>query len=420
MNRRDVLAAGGVAALLLNSNRDFNLASVAQAETIPLPRPGTDGFLSAAAFGAVGDGIADDTDALQGALDAALNSSPSTFLYIPPGRYIVTRTLRVEYTKEHSGNVVHPHGILARGASLQSRISTGEDVLSITSMATARFLLIEGLSIRGSRSERHGLSLDCNREGAYLYNLCLRDVTVENCGGNGFQMIGNIFEGQIFNSYFRDNAGSGAIMGHGDAGGVLSALHIFGCVFGGNGVHGAALVNTANDVSFHGCYFLENGRFGMSSGNGCALLTHCGFENNHMNAGSKAAGDAGLNVSNYATLIGCTGHSIHNQTHLVKSFVIGNLTMIGCMSSGSRLATVQSDGRGRVTMIGCRGEVDQAGTFLSPDTGRSAFGAPFGERWDSPNPIRLGDYRLWVDDGGKLRMKKGNPASDQDGQPVGN
>lgn len=414
MNRRDMLAAGGVAALLLSSNREFT-----RAEAVPLPRfPGT-GFLSAANFGAVGDGIADDTDALQNALDAALNNAPSSCLHIPPGRYVVTRTLRVDYTKTGSGNVVHPHGILARGATLQSRISNGDDVLRITSMATARFLLIEGLSVRGNRAEGHGLSLDCNREGAYLYNLCLRDVAVENCGGNGLHMVGNIFEGQIFNSYFRDNAGSGAVMGHGDAGGVLSAFHIFGCVFGGNQVHGAALVNTANDVSFHGCYFLENGRFGMSAGNGCPLLTHCGFENNHMSAGSKAAGDAGLNVSNFATLIGCTGHSIRNQTHLAKSFVIGNLTMIGCMSSGSRLATVQSDGRGRVTMIGCRGEVDHAGKFLSLDTGKSTFGAGFGERWDSPNPIRLGDYRLWVDDNGRLRMKKGEPASDQDGQSVG-
>jgi hypothetical protein len=405
MNRRDLFTGGGAAALLLNS------AGAAAA------MPASTGFLSAADFGATGDGVTDDTGALQTALDAALNRREPTFLHIPPGRYRVSRTLRVDYGPQTTGNVVHPHGILAHGAALVSAIADGSDILRFTSHATARFLLIEGLSIRGNRGEGNGLTVDCNREGAYLYNICLRDIVIENCGGNGLQMAGNVFEGQIFNTYLRDNRRSGAIMGHGDAGGVLSAIHVFGSVFGGNGDHGAVLANTANDVSFHGCYFLENGRFGLAAANGCPLLSHCGFENNHMSAGSREAGDAGANLPNFGTLIGCTSHSIHYQTHLVKSFVIGNLTMIGCMASGSRLATLTSDGRGRAALIGCRGAVDRGGDFLSFDTGGA--GAAFGERWDSSNLVQIGAYRLWVDGAGKLRMKKGMPASEADGAPVG-
>lgn len=39
--------------------------------------------------------------------------------------------------------------------------------------------------------------------------------------------------------------------------------------------------------------------------------------------------------------------------------------------------------------------------------------------WDK-NLIRLGDYRLWVDSYGKLRIKRGRPLSDTDGTAVGN
>ena len=34
-------------------------------------------------------------------------------------------------------------------------------------------------------------------------------------------------------------------------------------------------------------------------------------------------------------------------------------------------------------------------------------------------PLRLGNYRIWVDGNGKLRIKNGNPTSDGDGTVVG-
>lgn len=409
MNRRNLFAAGGAAALLLNS------CSPLDATPAPIPPEGA-GMLSAAAFGATGDGATDDTEALQRAFDAALNAPHPTFLHIPPGRYIVSRTLHIQYDTHTTGNVVHPHGIRAHGASLISRISDGSDVVRFTSGSVARFLLIEGLSVRGSRNDRHGIVLDCNRESAYLYNFCLRDVIVENCGGDGLHMTGNIFEGQVFNGYFRDNGGHGAYMGHGKNGGVLSAIHVFGSIFGGNGAHGAVLANHSNDVGFHGCYFLENARFGLSAENGCGLLSHCGFENNQMSAGSRAAGGAGVNISNFGTLIGCTSHSNRFQTHLARSFVVGNLTMIGCRASGTALAMLESDGRGLTTLIGCDGRVDRKGRFRHITAGAPAT---FGESWDSDDLMRLGGYRLWIDGEGRLRIKNGTPTADNDGQPVG-
>ena len=54
------------------------------------------------AFGAVGDGVADDTEAIQAAIDAALESTWSgqySGVYFPPGVYLVTDTLHVPWAE---------------------------------------------------------------------------------------------------------------------------------------------------------------------------------------------------------------------------------------------------------------------------------------------------------------------------------
>jgi hypothetical protein len=308
---------------------------------------------------------------------------------------------------------------------LLSQIDDGSDVMQIESHATARFLLIDGLTVQGRGREGNGLTLNVDRERSYIYNFCLRDFVAQGCGGDGLRMIGNIFEGQIFNSYFRDNKGHGARMGHGPNGGVLSAIHMFGCVFGGNGRHGATLVDKACDVAFHGCYFLENGKFGVSAPNGCTLLSNCGFENNHMSADSFKNGDAGVRLQVFGTLIGCTAYSIHKQTHLVRAFITNQITLIGCTAAGdgdargAKLAKLQSNRRGTATIIGCQGGVETVGAFDAAQFGDNRAGARFGGNWNSASLMRLGDYALWIDRQGRLRIKQGEPLSDGDGRQVG-
>ncbi|MPY69671.1 MAG: hypothetical protein GEU92_06265 [Alphaproteobacteria bacterium] len=380
---------------------------------------------SAAEFGAVGDGRTDDTDALQAALDAVVAGSNPGILTIPPGIYRVSRTLRIDLDRKRIGTITRFAGISAYGAQIRSSIRDGSDVLSIDSRTVARFLLIEGLEIRGRGAEGAGLALHCDGRGHYIYNSSIRDVMVEGCGGDGCRMVGNIFESQIFNAYFRDNGGNGMTMGHAKGGGILSAIHVFGCVFGGNKGHGAILIRKANDVSFHGCYFLLNGSFGLVAGNGCTLLSHCGFENNHQGKKSAATGNAGLSINVFGTLIGCTAYSIFKQKHLVRGYITNHLVMIGCTAAGDRqakgatLARLRGKDSAKITVIGCRGAIEDAGGPEPLEIGQTGFGARFGAGWNSPNQVRLGDYRLWVDGNGDLRMKQGAPNDDTDGRKIG-
>lgn len=420
MNRRELFVAGTSALIAA-------MPATAQARELPDRNTRT---LSVIDFGAVGDGETDDTSALQAALDATFRTDDKgnnggRLLLIPPGAYVVRRSLKVSLKKRARNQPTQQTAIRGHGAILLSQINDGSDVLEIESHATARFLLIDGLTVQGRGHEGNGLTLDVDREQSYLYNFCLRDFVVQGCGGDGLRMIGNIFEGQIFNSYFRDNKGHGVQMGHGPSGGVLSAIHVFGCVFGGNGKHGATLVNKACDVAFHGCYFLENGKCGVSAPNGCTLLSNCGFENNHMSAQDFESGDAGVGLQVFGTLIGCTAYSIHKQTHLVRAFITNQITLIGCTAAGdgdakgAKLAKLQSNKHGTATIIGCQGGVDSVGALDPTQLGKADTGARFGAHWKSASLVHLGDYAIWVDHSGRLRIKQGDPLSDGDGMAVG-
>ncbi len=408
MNRRRFLAAGAGLPLL----------TPATTEAAQALGPSS-GLINATDFGAHGDGRQDNSAALQAGLDAALNGEAPSFLMIPAGNYRVTRPLRVDLAR----NVARPFGISARGAVIESAVDGGP-VLEITSRATVRYALIDGLHINGGGRDGHGLSIRCEEPDRYFYDFCLRDLVIERCGGDGARLIGNVFEGQIFNSYFRDNGGNGLTLGHGKTDGILSAIHVFGSVFGGNGSNGSGLINNCYDVAFHGCYFLENAKYGLSAGNGCTLIANCGFENNHDDAGFGDPGGAGIRLLNFGTLIACTGYSRRRQTHLLRAFVKGQLVMIACASSGhgpargAKLAQLQGSD-GVATLIGCSGGLDVGDGLRVNPVGEEHLAEVYGARWDSTGPLRLGDYRLWVDESGSLRIKAGAPNSDLDGEPVG-
>ena len=380
--------------------------------------------LDARQFGALGDGQADDTGALQKALDQTFDNGGGV-LVIPPGTYRLTRTLRIGAGAGKAPDITRHNGIIAHGARFLSQISGGP-VLEVTGRGNHRFLLIEGLDVLGSGRETHGIVLQCERGDAFLYNFCLRDVVVQDCGGDGLHLSGNVFEGQIVNAYCRKNRGNGVSFMHGTGGGVLSAVHVFASVFAQSGSHGAAMLRDCYDVAFHGCYFLENARYGLDAGNGCTLLSNCGFENNHIAAGSFAKGGTGISLKSFGILVGCMAVSRMYQTGLIDAFVTGPLTMTGCSGGGvetaaqAGLGTIDgTPGKGSATLVGCKGAVSTPNAFPVLALGGEAAGGRFGAGWNSHNLLQLGDYALWVAADGKLRMKKGQPTSDTDGAAVG-
>ena len=73
--------------------------------------------VSITAFGAVGDGVADDTSAVQKAVDAALATSGSATpaaLVIPPGQYLLTSSITVDIGGSQVGFQVRGFGKASR------------------------------------------------------------------------------------------------------------------------------------------------------------------------------------------------------------------------------------------------------------------------------------------------------------------
>ncbi len=416
--RRALLGFGAGAALLA--------APVALAQSHARAPTAPRQMMSAASFGARGDGASDDSAALQAALDAAFSPEGPGFLQLPPGIYRVGRTLRIAPPAGDRGNLTRRHGIIASGARLQSSIADGSNVLEFIGRSTQRFFTIEGLDILGSGRDGHGIYIECEHKEHFLYNFGLADIAVQGCGGDGMRMMGNVFEGNIINCYFRDNGKNGATFGHGARAGILSAIHVFGCVFGQNGQYGASMINNCYDVAYHGCYFLLNGKHGLAAQNGCTLLSNCGFENNHESAPDFARGGAGIWLQNFGTLIGCTGYSMFKQTRLIQAYVVNQLTLIGCTGSGdgqakgAGLARIGGEKNGRATIIAPSGVVEYQKGFEGIEiAGGARGGARFGSDWNSKNLAQLGDWRLWVDKSGRLRMKSSDPTFDEDGKVIG-
>jgi hypothetical protein len=105
---------------------------------------------------------------------------------------------------------------------------------------------------------------------------------------------------------------------------------------------------------------------------------------------------------------------------------VSEFTMIGCTGSGDAkakgagLALLGGEPRARATIIAPSGTIEYQNGFEALEIGsREGGGVRFGSHWQSRTLPQLGDYRLWVDARGRLRLKKGAPSSDEDGAAVG-
>jgi hypothetical protein len=320
-------------------------------------------MISAIEFGAHGDGSADDTTALQRALEASV--ARGQFLAIGPGTYRVTRPLKVSW-RQNCGQLF---GILGHGARILSEIAEG-DVLTFACEATVRYLLVEGLSILGRGRERDGLVLSCPSTSHWLYNFCLRNVTVERCGRDGFLLDGDVFEGTIEDCYGQDNRRNGISFRNRANKAVVSAVRVYSGSFAQNGHCGAELIAEQGiappiDVAFTGSYFRNNGQAGLRAPNGCRRLDSCGFENNWESAEGfdAAVVHAGIEIDNFGTLTSCTGGSNSKQTHLIKSWVIGNLLIIDASmdwygAAGREVRLGYFRGPGRVQTLNANGRLE--------------------------------------------------------------
>ena len=466
------------------SNLDANFAAVGDSTNITYTPPFTGGVaetlsaklaqtVSVKDFGAVGDGVTDDTAAIQAAIDA-IHSAGGGEIFIPAGNWICGAiTLRDKVSLVGSGNA----------SKLIASSGGGFDFLTgnaLTNLKISNFYL------------------DCSNmpDSSGIYITGIQDseisgVTVYNAAGFGWLIFGSVrckylrntinvtrqWDGMTISTGSTDNVIEGNIVYNSHDSGI-GFTDTIGTVCVGNyvnrqkvgGVWYAPGIDAAGakNATITGNYVIGN-KFGIS------LLQH-------PNSGSQpkrvvvtgntvADGEYGVisgpvavippAVSEATTRDGIviSGNTIFSQdvqgialvgADCLSVAVSGN--QISYCTTGIGLDTTVSptllsnllfaNGSGINTFGNSNTSLNMAFNVFQDNTtdwvGGSGGGTTyilhnkgldypagtlnheaFASNWDFGGKLQLGGYYLWVDSVGRLRIKNGAPSSDTDGVVVG-
>ncbi|GIF00506.1 hypothetical protein Ari01nite_79700 [Paractinoplanes rishiriensis] len=301
ISRRAVLTGGG--ALVLGAGVTGAATGYYAADGTA---PGDGSTIDVRRFGAVGDGRTDDTDALQGALDAARPNGG--LVYLPAGTYS-TRKLRL-YSRVHLRGAGGDATILKLRDGANSAIieSDGFDKLTGTDgTGGASAFSIRDLTLDGNKAKNpeggYGLRL-------YGYGYELSEVIIFNCrqdglysewsGASGLPYPSHQMEARITAIRSHHNDGDGL-----NFNGPHDSMFVNCLAFENKGIgfrmagesHGSSMVNchgwgVAQVVSFHlaalsvgcvNCYADLNGGVGVRiTRNGCRWVGGIVLGANHV------------------------------------------------------------------------------------------------------------------------------------------
>lgn len=198
-------------------------------------------------FGAVGDGKTDDSAALQKAFDKL---EDGVTIYLPPGKYILSRTLEWKHPKKRLiGTTIIGHG---EETQLVWNGARGGRIVRDSGLSLCKYI---GIVFDGRNNAAVGMWNDqegkFETQARYLY-LAFRNIRGAGilCENNRFDVYSDAeptFENCIF-----DNVGTGV---------EFSSWNDY-------------------NFSFKGCLFINNRGSGISCRRGCFYVMDCRFENN--------------------------------------------------------------------------------------------------------------------------------------------
>jgi Pectate lyase superfamily protein len=418
------------------------------------------GFVDVQDFGAIGDGVADDTAAVQAALDAHLS------VFLPEGDYKITDTLRFRTDQAIQGVGMRSR-ILARQpsawAALGPVIPAADKWTEQTSFSNFKILGNGTAGVIGLHLLR------CFR--AYVAN-----IHVEGIGGWAFVSDGTadtvnteitrsqshhhcFINCQVYGTNERGFVFVGPATGEGTNRGTL-----VNCRVAGSSEWGFWLDQQVSDWQFVGCQcesligraggiFCDGSdnvwvglslestpgdgiQMGINARTNSLLFVRIANtvatepDTHRINNGSRAAPrDPDLIVwinntpmDSANNMSGFKHWRVYDDTG-TKALVLARMTPMLGEIAAQRYMGVTIDGRLDIRNAADTGnavELDiNKARFLQDVELSSGFSLQLRDSGWNAGRLKLGNYNLWVDASGKLRIKNAAPASDTDGSVVG-
>ena len=324
---------------------------------MPTPGPTNANFLSYASevidvkrdFAAQGDGITDDSTAINAAISAASGRFGAGVVYFPPGTYLVKSTITmlgqvhlrgagIEATIIKLGNGVNADLISSGAATINLGASFGS-----SSSGGIYNWSMENLTLDGNKANQSSGPSYCLR--IYGYGYILSNIRVRNGYYGGVQVDWNggttspgqdSFAAQISNVKIHDTFGPGLQIG-GPSGSQLANIEIFG-----NSTHGLHIAPNARGllVSNLSSYGVAQG----VSGGAVALLCEA---NNCVFTGCLAQDSDTVQVALLASTCMFTGKVVGGTGSATSSGIqigqaAGNTPYNGQMNQSAGLTTAVS------------------------------------------------------------------------------
>lgn len=295
-------------------------------------------------YGAKGDNRTDDSAAFARAFAASYAGAGPVL--VPAATYRIAETIAFT-TNDHCST---PWGLIGLGATLRSAISNGRDVIRLTAGTgrqggvpyQARYLRLSGLNITGTLKDGHGVQLvapDAHTQN--FYNCAFDTSIVQNMGGDGVVLNGNVFESSFTACNFNQNTNGLSCMHNfngGTAQGVCSSISISDSFFIKNRNYGlqcgiiGAPYGGCTDVTVVGGYFRENGSYGAYWNNGMSrAMQNVAFENNCVRLRPDDPNGAHVYAVRTANLDNCTGWNNHGgSTNLLRGYFTAPASLTRC------------------------------------------------------------------------------------------
>ncbi len=296
-------------------------------------------------FGAVGDGVTDDSAALQEALNYWVSNRCD--LVFPSGQYLVTSPL----TAIASSNKVDGNRITGYGATIQGNLSSSGILFKIgVSSALWRYFTIEGLSLRGTTNETDLLLIDggAGGSGEYVYGWELHRVNCEAFLGNGITITKNAFEGTLLSCNSRTSNTTGYCIYINYGAGAVSSISLIDCTTSG-GKKGVYAPSPVSDIRMWGGTYILAQEEGVRLDNALGgMVSNLHLERNWEGAASFATSGAGLviSASQNFTISGCVGTTNNKQQYVVRAFAgtDASIQIIGGSNTGLITTYAQLEG----------------------------------------------------------------------------